>query len=126
MSSQNAKRNFQNVQYNGTTLTGVKDIRISDATSRIQDGSDNDTQFTLNVLGPKKTGVTLVCRSYPGANVCATAAPHNLTWSEEDVTNASSLTSHTVENVIFGQGGVSGGWGELRTYEVAGEGGSWT
>lgn len=128
MASQNAKRNFSNVQYNGETLTGVKDIRITDQTARIQDGSDNDEQYTLNVLGPKKTGVTLVLREYPGANVAAQSSGHNLTWTEHEVIvgGGGGNVSRKVENVVFGQGGVSGGWGELRTYEISGEGGQWS
>ena len=124
MAATNVARNFQNLKLDaGTAFTSVKNISVSDGTGRIQDGSDNDTDFTLNVNGPFRTAVTVTFRDAEAAYALETQEG-TLTWDEVGLVG--DTQSFSVAACRFGQVDADGPWGELRTYVVRGEGGRLT
>jgi hypothetical protein len=123
MASTNVMRNFPLTQIGATTVTSIRNIVPSDQTTLLQDGSDDDVDFTFTIEGAKKTQVTVTLRDPEQAYVLANSATAAFKWQEENASVPADNFEFTITNVKFKQPSHNGQWGELREYTVVGEGG---
>jgi hypothetical protein len=119
-------RNFPLTKIGVDTITSIRNIVPSDQTTLLQDGSDNDTDFTFTIEGAKKTQVTVTLRDPEQAYALANHATDDFVWQEENAAVPADNFEFTINNVKFKQPSHNGQWGELREYSVVGEGGAIT
>lgn len=125
MAATNFYRNVCDAKIGGVAFTSVKEIAVTDQTTKIQSGSDCDTDFTVTILGAKKTQVRITVDDAAVAfTLLSNVSNEDLTWTEHAEVGTDIYLK--VAACTFGQVDASGTWGNQRVYVVTAEGGAFT
>jgi len=101
-------------------LSSVLELSWDDATTLLQDGSDNDTSYTFTEPGPAACRGTLRLRD---PSVAETLSLRKGDLTVTDVAAFGNDHQLKINDIAFGQFGGRGAWQTLREYPLNFQGG---